>query len=540
MATNKVTINTPEGEEVLIDLTGDNPTPETVADGVVFHGADGEQRVGTAMGGIPVPETAAVGQTVAVRAVDADGKPTEWEAVELPESGIPVPELSGPNEVVAVQEVDENWKPTSWHTILPVQRVNGKWPNEYGEVFIPTGGGGVQPQTLQDYVPKHYLKTMGMLSTQNESALPDIGDAEWTAIGYGDGATVMVADGTNIAARKVDGGQWEAVTLPYNSTWHAVAYSKEHGWHIAISYDHWAISYDRGATWVDAEDEGCYPPAYVEWIDISTDEQCILMTTSGFFPAVWYLDGYGQWVPSQVLGPVPTAYDGTKFVQSYGTFVRIVTDVTAWEVQDIELPEGVDLWDIAYTDGLFMGYGETGGIYYSPDGLNWTEHEDFVNGLVYPNGLVTQGGIQSIAACNGRFLFYVPDTSTVCTYILSIPANNPAGWDHLVIGYGSSVKLMKAVGQRFALLVKANDEEFMGAAPVIMYSDDGLLLSTTIPKITPPVLTINGQKPDENGNVVVEGGGGGSYSDWSEADKAAVLADVIAALPVYNGEVEDV
>lgn len=31
--------------------------------------------------------------------------------------------------------------------------------------------------------------------------------------------------------------------------------------------------------------------------------------------------------------------------------------------------------------------------------------------------------------------------------------------------------------------------------------------------------------------------GGGSYADWSEEDKAAVVADVLAALPTYNGEV---
>ena len=35
------------------------------------------------IGAIPVPATAKVGQVVAVKAVDADGKPTEWEAVDM-------------------------------------------------------------------------------------------------------------------------------------------------------------------------------------------------------------------------------------------------------------------------------------------------------------------------------------------------------------------------------------------------------------------------------------------------------------------------
>lgn len=35
------------------------------------------------IGAIPVPATASVGQVIAVKAVDADGKPTEWEAVDM-------------------------------------------------------------------------------------------------------------------------------------------------------------------------------------------------------------------------------------------------------------------------------------------------------------------------------------------------------------------------------------------------------------------------------------------------------------------------
>ena len=39
------------------------------------------------VGAVPVPATASVGQTVVVKAVDADGKPTEWEAADkLPKS----------------------------------------------------------------------------------------------------------------------------------------------------------------------------------------------------------------------------------------------------------------------------------------------------------------------------------------------------------------------------------------------------------------------------------------------------------------------
>jgi hypothetical protein len=36
---------------------------------------------------IPVPATASVGQTIVVKSVDENGKPTEWEAVDLPSGG---------------------------------------------------------------------------------------------------------------------------------------------------------------------------------------------------------------------------------------------------------------------------------------------------------------------------------------------------------------------------------------------------------------------------------------------------------------------
>jgi hypothetical protein len=37
--------------------------------------------------GIPIPETAEVGQTIVVKAVDENGKPTAWEAADFPEGG---------------------------------------------------------------------------------------------------------------------------------------------------------------------------------------------------------------------------------------------------------------------------------------------------------------------------------------------------------------------------------------------------------------------------------------------------------------------
>lgn len=47
MAINKVVMNTTNGEEVLMDLTGDTVTPETLVAGYTAHGANGARVVGT-------------------------------------------------------------------------------------------------------------------------------------------------------------------------------------------------------------------------------------------------------------------------------------------------------------------------------------------------------------------------------------------------------------------------------------------------------------------------------------------------------------
>ena len=47
MAVNKVVMNTANGEETLIDLTGDTVTADTLAEGVTAHDASGARIVGT-------------------------------------------------------------------------------------------------------------------------------------------------------------------------------------------------------------------------------------------------------------------------------------------------------------------------------------------------------------------------------------------------------------------------------------------------------------------------------------------------------------
>ena len=91
MEVNKVVINTHEGERTLIDLTEDSVSPETLAEGETAHDASGTKIVGTMKVNngeyIPTPAQATVGQTIVVKAVDENGKPTEWETADMPSGG---------------------------------------------------------------------------------------------------------------------------------------------------------------------------------------------------------------------------------------------------------------------------------------------------------------------------------------------------------------------------------------------------------------------------------------------------------------------
>lgn len=72
-----------------LDLTGDSVTPQTLLAGATAHNAAGEQIEGTYLGSdLSLGITGAtVGQIAKITAVDTDGKPTAWEAVDMAGGG---------------------------------------------------------------------------------------------------------------------------------------------------------------------------------------------------------------------------------------------------------------------------------------------------------------------------------------------------------------------------------------------------------------------------------------------------------------------
>lgn len=83
MANNKIQL---KSGEVLMDLSGDTVTPETLLSGATAHNAAGEPITGTAESGSDISlglSGASAGQSPVVKAVDGNGKPTAWEAAVL-------------------------------------------------------------------------------------------------------------------------------------------------------------------------------------------------------------------------------------------------------------------------------------------------------------------------------------------------------------------------------------------------------------------------------------------------------------------------
>lgn len=91
MGVNKIIINTSEGEKVLVDLTGDNVTPEGLEKGMVAHDASGAQIEGTFTLETEMTEQdSLIGQIKAAlqgKASGGSGLPTQEKTVEITENG---------------------------------------------------------------------------------------------------------------------------------------------------------------------------------------------------------------------------------------------------------------------------------------------------------------------------------------------------------------------------------------------------------------------------------------------------------------------
>ena len=96
MAISKIVLNTDSGEQVLVDLTGDNVTSESLVVGSTAHGADGEPVQGANPYELEATNTEVntqktlitqIAQALEGKAAGGTGKPEQEKTVEITENG---------------------------------------------------------------------------------------------------------------------------------------------------------------------------------------------------------------------------------------------------------------------------------------------------------------------------------------------------------------------------------------------------------------------------------------------------------------------
>ena len=137
MANNKIQL---KSGEVLMDLSGDTVTPETLLSGATAHNAAGEPITGTAESGSDVSlglSGASAGQSPVVKTVDGNGKPTAWEAAVLAKA-------DGSN-IPADTSVLDTWRTRI--AALPGMKVYGK-ADANGKIMAYTDAACTQEATV--------------------------------------------------------------------------------------------------------------------------------------------------------------------------------------------------------------------------------------------------------------------------------------------------------------------------------------------------------------------------------------------------------
>lgn len=179
MANNKIQL---KSGEVLMDLSGDTVTPETLLSGATAHNAAGEPITGTAESGSDISlglSGASAGQSPVVKTVDGDGKPTVWEAAALAR-------VSGSNMAGLSMEAQDTWR--TYIAALPGMKVYGK-ADANGKIMAYTDAACTQEA--------NYMVAMGLNDYGNALLIYD--HKTYQCIGFEEPAS-MQGSGAYIVA----------------------------------------------------------------------------------------------------------------------------------------------------------------------------------------------------------------------------------------------------------------------------------------------------------------------------------------------------
>lgn len=226
----------------------------------------------------------------------------------------------------------------------------------------------------------------------------------WSAITYGNGKFVAMADSSNKVAYSEDGITWNESTLPSTGIWYALAYGN--GKFVAVNYDHHDViySYD-GINWYTtslASTNNC-------WSSIAYGNGKFVVVSDGYSVANYSEDGINWNSTTLVNGIMPSSlvYGNGKFVGvDYYGYALYSEDGITWNESTFPLSAA---YTLTYGNGKFVAITTNGtAAAYSEDGITW-------NTITLPGNDDSVGYI-SLTYGNGKFVIISSGTTTKSAY----------------------------------------------------------------------------------------------------------------------------
>ena len=346
---------------------------------------------------------------------------------------------------------------------------------------------------------------------------------EWRSICYGNGKFVAVASAgygaqSGCIIYSVNGKSWSRAQLPVTAKWTSVCYGN--GKFVAISRsNNKTVAYSTdGINWESAE-----LSATANWWSVCYGNNKFIAIAYNSNIANYSTDGI-NWTQSEL----PTTstwqsvcYGDDKFVAIAGG--STTNNIAAYSTDGINwtttmLPRFAFWTSVCYGNGKFVACSDAGSLEtniaaYSIDGINWTQITlptiTFWSSVCYGNGKFVAIAGDEYGNRRTNIAAYSTDginwTQTILPTIL--------GW--LTVCYG---------GDKFIAL--AYNSELIGySADGVNWTHGGVLIQSGN-NVTPQVAamiqpyinvvkTVNGNTPDETGNVEVLI----AQSDWNQEDE---------------------
>ena len=336
-------------------------------------------------------------------------------------------------------------------------------PTKVGDVFqgavkptadtwLPLAGGLYLQSSYAELYSLLGLLPDNLAAIQTAVARTMPSSSAWSAVAYGNGVFVAVANSTTAAATSPDGITWTARTMPSSIPWSSVAYGN--GVFVAVA-NHSASSSvatsPDGITWTART-----VPTTLYLGSVAYGNGVFVAPSRSSSTCVVSSDGI-TWTSHNITGGGGGGWESIGF--GNGVFVVTYNGLVSYVVTS---PDGVtwtnrtmpssQRWkSVAYGNGVFVAIVQNSAVAAtSPDGITWTART-----------LPSSGN--RIAIAFGGGLFYVPEVGTIAYTspdgITWATRSLPSSQSWLTTAYGNGVFVAVANGTTAAA----------SAGPIVTY-----------------------------------------------------------------------